>query len=493
MWPFKKKSAIYNSQYMFASFGNQSYTYKQIYTANQNNDLLIQYFNGIAEVAAPILKYSDGASQVMFDTKHEDVKKLLTNPNYYQGWNEFFSLLVLQKRLFGNAIVDSDASIKLVGGVMPNNLFLFSPQFTGIEVTKEKDFRNNPIQNYIFDSKEVDKDALIVDPEFILHLKEVNPNFTQNQFLFGESRYAGCYRNIESIIEGYGAKVNLYKNGPRLIITGKSQGEFASMSKSEDIEVVQDKMSKYGSGEGKFNNLITDVPLDVTQATLNVAQMQILENNSADFDRLCDAQAIDSKVFSETSTFTNKESALSEFYNNAFRSEIDGIFNDLQTYLQRWFPDLNDLKPNYSQISEIVNSNLEENNRLLINAEKGLMTRNEYLLAIGKEERDDINFDKLHVYTSGNWVNIEPDISSNDTLEVGGVTQEQLESQANLRGSVGGVQGILAIQASVQSGTTDYSAALATLIEIYGFNKETAITILGTPGTNNTDNGNETD
>lgn len=59
------------------------------------------------------------------------------------------------------------------------------------------------------------------------------------------------------------------------------------------------------------------------------------------------------------------------------------------------------------------------------------------------------------------------------------VTQEQLEAQANLRGSVGGVQGILGIQQSVAQGITSVESAIATMIEIYGFNRETAIKILG--------------
>lgn len=60
------------------------------------------------------------------------------------------------------------------------------------------------------------------------------------------------------------------------------------------------------------------------------------------------------------------------------------------------------------------------------------------------------------------------------------MTQEQLDAQANLRGSVGGVQGILGIQASVSQGITSMESAIATLIEIYGFNRETAVKILGT-------------
>ncbi len=68
---------------------------------------------------------------------------------------------------------------------------------------------------------------------------------------------------------------------------------------------------------------------------------------------------------------------------------------------------------------------------------------------------------------------------SGDGADEPQVTQEELNAQANLRGSVGGVQGILGIQASVAQGVTSIESAIATMIEIYGFNRETAIKILG--------------
>jgi len=51
-------------------------------------------------------------------------------------------------------------------------------------------------------------------------------------------------------------------------------------------------------------------------------------------------------------------------------------------------------------------------------------------------------------------------------------------AQAQLKGSVGGVQGILGIQAAIKAGG-DRGAAVATLMEIYGFNKEIANKLLG--------------
>lgn len=54
-------------------------------------------------------------------------------------------------------------------------------------------------------------------------------------------------------------------------------------------------------------------------------------------------------------------------------------------------------------------------------------------------------------------------------------------AQANLRGSVGGVQGILGLQSSVSQGITQYDAAVELLKEIYGFAEETAKKVLGEP------------
>ena len=55
------------------------------------------------------------------------------------------------------------------------------------------------------------------------------------------------------------------------------------------------------------------------------------------------------------------------------------------------------------------------------------------------------------------------------------------EAQDQLRGSVGGVQGILSIQEKVSQGITQYDSAIAILKSIYGFTTEEAEAILGTP------------
>lgn len=63
----------------------------------------------------------------------------------------------------------------------------------------------------------------------------------------------------------------------------------------------------------------------------------------------------------------------------------------------------------------------------------------------------------------------------------GGVSDEEAKAKANLKGSVGGVQGLIQIQTSVSQGVTDYEAAVTMLFEIYGFNDDTARKLLGNP------------
>lgn len=73
--------------------------------------------------------------------------------------------------------------------------------------------------------------------------------------------------------------------------------------------------------------------------------------------------------------------------------------------------------------------------------------------------------------------------TSTETDAAPKVDDATAQAQAALRGSVGGVQGILGIQQAVTAGTADYESAITILIEIYGFNRAIAGSLLGNPKT----------
>ncbi len=79
-------------------------------------------------------------------------------------------------------------------------------------------------------------------------------------------------------------------------------------------------------------------------------------------------------------------------------------------------------------------------------------------------------------------IEIEPlqfvSITNEDSTEMDKI---RVESQARLKGTVGGVQGVLAIQDAVSRGVTQYEAGVQILMDIYGYTDEMARKILGDP------------
>lgn len=85
-------------------------------------------------------------------------------------------------------------------------------------------------------------------------------------------------------------------------------------------------------------------------------------------------------------------------------------------------------------------------------------------------------------YSTDDEEALEIPLGENETeVETPKVNKETAKAQASLRGSVGGVQGILGIQKSYSEGLTDFESAVTILIEIYGFVREVAEKLLGDP------------
>ena len=79
-------------------------------------------------------------------------------------------------------------------------------------------------------------------------------------------------------------------------------------------------------------------------------------------------------------------------------------------------------------------------------------------------------------YTPKTTIDLGMDVPVDSAID-----RERATAQANLKGTVGGVQGILSIQKSVADGVTQRSAAIVLLQTIYGFDETQSAEILGTP------------
>ena len=82
----------------------------------------------------------------------------------------------------------------------------------------------------------------------------------------------------------------------------------------------------------------------------------------------------------------------------------------------------------------------------------------------------------------GEYINFLPLIS--EEADINQADVKKLEAQAQLKGSVGGVQALLSIQQAVSQGLTDLESAVVIISEIYGISDELARKMLGTPKEN---------
>lgn len=79
-------------------------------------------------------------------------------------------------------------------------------------------------------------------------------------------------------------------------------------------------------------------------------------------------------------------------------------------------------------------------------------------------------------------ITIETTTKEGETVQVtSDVSPEQAAAQAQLKGSVGGVNGILDIQKGFSSGITSFQSAIGILELVYGFSREESLKLLGNP------------
>ena len=171
MWPFKKSkkadktnsdayqqsSILTNSFGTYQIIGANQVTWKRTLTQKQDNLLLIDYFNQLAEVSSPILKYSDNAPNIqpyLVNNEGGIIENHPFEPIIDKFWYENSELLSIYYLLLGNAYIQGFSQITSdsKGAKIPTELYLFPSEYVEISVQQSNiDFRDYKILNYTVD------------------------------------------------------------------------------------------------------------------------------------------------------------------------------------------------------------------------------------------------------------------------------------------------------------------------------------------------------
>lgn len=419
--------------------------------------------------------------------------RLFKNPNAIQSQWEFWMQRKIFEEVAGNSFTYGDFTIGFepsIANISDGGLWNVWPagmnyKLTGKYFGAKK--KSDIITGWEFKAGNYKQTW---KPEEILHLNKPNTRY-QDGYIFGQSPAVSLYRALTNIDMAYEARnVIMLNRGMRGIISsakGDATGKVALTPDEKDkvfeafgIRVSRTSRGKtkntvkgeYGFLNGQRAWMISDQAINVTMVDQDVNKLGLFDEIATDGIMCCNGFGVPEillKLYLKGNTFENQRESERRLYQGTIIPEAENDINGLNSFLalddEDWY-----LQPCYDHVACLQESEKQkaEGNKVVVDTllnelKAGSITMDEYRLATGRDP-----LPKPKSADGSESANKDTDVR----------TQEQ---QAALRGSVGGVTGILSIQSGVSMGTTTYDAGIAILTIVYGFSDEDAKKLLGAP------------
>lgn len=438
--------------------------------------------NGVFEV----LKVGGKGKNDYLKTEYATlINGLFEQPNPLQSWYQFRGQQIVHKKIFGYAAVfpllrsgfGPEYALTMMNippdciEVIGTRKILYATKLE--EIVKE--YRITILgQSFILNSNQL----IILPDSFMLdHRKD---------YLLPQSKLVGLDMAVSNLCAGMEAdNVLLRKKGPLGFIshdaaaTKDSNIGYIPMTEPQKKE-VQEELSKYGMTWAQYQYVISRVPLKWNSMSFSPSELGTGEVVERSEKAICQRMGYPYPLYLMTdSTFANGNQAAKMVYQDNI---IPSGTRDFKLYAKffkakennaNFTYDFSDTPVMAEDKKTAAEAERELNLALKEQWENDIITRNQYLERMG--------YDKIvgmDIYYSAYKNGLT---NGNAGGEGEGVADGTLEAQAALKGSVGGVQGILAIQAGVVAGTTTFDSAMSMLTIIYGFSEDQANDLLGAP------------
>jgi hypothetical protein len=474
--------------------GDGSYSY--IFYSNKQDTWkkreYLESFNCVPEVNAVINMKGNAFSNGLFkvvDAKKADkefpdepILKLLNNPNWFQAKGEFMHQTKVGHEVFGDEVLYFNVPFGF--DFSPDRikaLYTIPANLVGIEYNEKTPFfffanDNHPnlIRYFYRDENGSEKD---LDQKAIIHFNDNRIELrspTDKHLLKGQSKLEALHAPINNIRAAYESRgVVLEERGANgAWVPGDKDSVGMIPLGTEDKEELQEAFRQnYGTLRGQRQFIISPRNIRWEQAgNFRPKDLGLFDETEEDFRKIQDAYGTPAELFArpDGTTYENQRQARKGLYVDTIIPEAAAWTNGLSAKI---YPDgSKKIILDYTHL-EIFQDDIK------IKAEKvkAIIANLSALLADRMITEDEYREEIFkHGIGTGKRIPVEkPDESKQDT--------ETRAAQAALRGSVGGVQGILSIQASVSQGTTTRESALSMLTIVYGFSDKDAEKLLGEP------------
>ena len=396
----------------------------------------------------------------------------------FDGSDEYtFEEMVRLSLIYWNTNGEMFVLGEQVPGFLPDKLIPLPPQLVTPIVDNQTSILS-PVKGYRFSDG---ADQRVFSPDDIMHVRMTSPDVINMRNRNGLSPLNSA-QNIVNASNNVGIAQgeSLENRGVNGLISAQGGGNQLTLTPDDKTAIEKGLKGQLG-GAHRFNSAqVVSTPVQYTQMGLSNADLEILNMDKQHLRVLCNHYGIASELFNdpEGKTYNNVSEAVKAMYNDVLIPNGQMFIGGINRKWIRQYSRIEGVKYklviDVEQITALQDSPLERTKLHLDMFKSKAISLEKF------QELENIN-DTGDIFSNLQGLGNAPKPKDKeDTIEQNDAAQEaKVQAQASLRGSVGGVQGILAIQAQVAEGTTSESAALATLVEIYGFDEDTAKEILG--------------
>lgn len=401
------------------------------------NPYVFAVINRIVERAVDIPHRVIDEDKEEIETPNPFFTALLTNPND-EGLKETLY------RLFANYLANE-------AFVVETTTVGFEGKITGWIVPNSQDVQINvdAFGNVLsYDYTYLGRSSLSVTPDKVLHVKR--PDIT-SQLRNGRGNLIAGAKVYQSNNEVWGSEAALHKNKG---ITGVLYQDGNRPATAKEQKELQEKYDQDHTGERNFGKVkVSPIKLGYLPMGMNPNDLKSIEARLDHLRAVCMLYNVDSKLFNDpsASTYNNMPAAKLGLITDAVLPMLNKIMTELFQWLSEkvgedyfYQADLEDV-PEMQTAKEVLSA------RLGREVVQGILP---------KEEARAILYP--HLVSDEEENPTEPLQDNGETTPVS-------------------VQDVLSIQAAVVAGNTSREGAIVLLMQLYGFDEDTANEILGEP------------
>lgn len=269
-----------------------------------------------------------------------------------------------------------------------------------------------------------------------------------------KSRLEGLQLPLSNIMASYKKRNVLLENlsSPGILSGGKTDIGGAIPLTVEERHELQKSFIKRHQNE----IIVTETPVNWTAMSFPTRDLMLFEEVKEDFLKVIDAYGLNMNIFSssEGSTFSNVRDSIRMVYTDTIIPETQTLYNSIVSFygldkdgytLHADFSHLPVLQSDESVKNTADKTKIEAWALML---DKGIVSKDQFAMEFG--------------------IQIEP-------IDMAMAQQNGLiQAQAQLRGTVGGLDGIINLNASVARGEMTRETAVSTLVNYYGYSPEIA-------------------